>query len=329
MPTLLVTRKMNPALASRVEAAVTGRRRQGTATHASARLMRRVRSVVLLGLAVLIATIFLALRREHAVLERAREDLVSRWAAEAASVTGTDLDFLKRVETKLVELGNQYSGDLVAEELKTAGALPALLAKPAVYIRGPLAAFAGSNAVAKAARESGKDTLLLCLVDPPGARDEKTLLEKARLGLLGGPKMHAATSSILRLYDAEAGLPYLLPTFAERIRGAKDDLQLTELSREFNAAPISLGKRVIRSELLIAVFDEPNDKATITELDGEAPHTVRLAILRLDKMTPLLRLRKHVDPSWITANRRPQYARELDGCRLAVDVRDTLSPVTR
>ena len=329
MPTLLVTRKMNPALASRVEAAVTGRKGQRTASHASARLMRRVRSVVLLGLAGLLATVFLALRREHAVLQRAREGFVSQWAAQAASVTGTELDFLKRVETKLVELGNQYSGDFVAEELKTAGALPALLAKPAVYIRGPLGAFAGSNAVARAARESGKDTLLLCLLDPPVARDEKTLLEKARLGLLGGPKMHAATSSVLRLYDAEAGLPYLLPAFADRIRGAKDDVQLTQLSREFNVAPVGLGKRAIRSELLIAVFDEPNDKATVTELDGEAPHTVRLAILRLDKMTPLLRLRKHVDPSWITPNRRPQYARELDGCRLAVDVRDTVSPVSR
>jgi hypothetical protein len=329
MPTLLVTSKMKPALASRVQAAVTGRTARGTATHASARLMRTVRFIVALGLAGLLAAVLLSLRHEQDELRKAREDLVAQWAAEATSVSSTDLDFLRRVETKLVEFGNQYSGDFIDHSLTPEGAFTAQLARPTVYIRGSLASFSSSNAVAKAARESGKDTLLLCLVEPPAARDEKALMERARVALFSASQMYASTTNVLRLYDAEAGMQYLLPSFGDQIRDAKDDLQLRRLSREFKAAPVALAKRALRSEILIAAFDEPNDKSTITELDGEAPHYVRLVVMRLDSMVPLLKLRRHVDPGWITANRRPQYARELDGCRLSLDVHDAVNTASK
>ena len=36
------------------------------------------------------------------------------------------------------------------------------------------------------------------------------------------------------------------------------------------------------------------------------------------------RLRKHVDPSWITPAKRPTNASDLDGCALAFDVREEL-----
>lgn len=325
MPTFLVSRKMNPALARRVEASVTGRLRRGTATHASARLMRRVRVIFGLGLVALIVSIVLSLRHEHDMLRKTRESLASKWEAETTTLHGTDPDFVRTVETKLVELANRYSGDFIAEELKPKGAFAQVMAKPAVYIRGPLASFASSDTVAKASRESGKDTLLLCLVDPPEERDEKALLEQARVSLFSSVAMQAATSNVLRFYDAEAGMPYLSSAFADRIKDAKDDLQLELLSREFRVAPIALAKRAVRSELLIFVVDEPVEKPGVTELDGEGPHYVRLFVLSLDKMTTLLRLRKHVDPSWIRPNRRPQYARELDGCRLALDVRDSIA----
>lgn len=321
MATFLVTPKMSPALARRVQAAVTGRKEKANGAYASLRVMRWLRFGAALGLVCLVSSIFMSLRHEHAMLRQERERLLSEWATQAARLTPSERGFLERVETKIVELANQYPGDFIAEELESEASLSALWARPAVYIRGPLGAFAGSSAVAKTAKESGKDTLLLCLRDPPMAADEISLLEKARIGLLGGGKMYAATGNVLRLYDAEAGLPLLATHFGERIRNAKDHLQLMQLSHEFATAPMTQVERTVRSEILIAVFDEPNDKAGATELDGEAPHTLRLDVLRLDKLTPLIRLRKHIDPSWITPSRRPQYARELDGCRFALDVR--------
>jgi hypothetical protein len=37
-------------------------------------------------------------------------------------------------------------------------------------------------------------------------------------------------------------------------------------------------------------------------------------------------MRKHVDPEWVSAAKRPMYASTLDGCILAMDVRDALTP---
>ncbi len=321
MTTLLVNPKMNPALARRVEVAVTGR-----ASQSSVRLSRWMRIAFAAGLAGVIAIIYLSLRHEYAAQRQVRDELASQWGQQARELTERDRGFLKRVETKLVELANQYPGDFVADELKADGVFSELLARPAVYVRGPLGAFSGSKGVERVATESGKDALLLCLLDPPAARDEKSLLEKARATVIGDSTLRTTWDHVFRLYDAEAALPLLEDSFAERINDADSREQIALLARQFKAAPVSRAKRAAQSEVLIAAFDEPNDKATATELDGEAPHTVRLAVLNLDKMTPWLRVRRHVDPSWISANRRPQYARELDGCRLALDVRSTLKP---
>ena len=157
-------------------------------------------------------------------------------------------------------------------------------------------------------------------MDPPPTRDEKALLAKARLAMSGGSAFLQATQSALRLYDAEVGLPILLPPWSERIKAAKGAQELQRIERELKRAPLASAKRALRSELLIAVLDEPSDQGTVTELDGEAPHYIRLNLIELDSAKALLRIRKRVDPSWITANRRSQYARELDGCRFALDV---------
>jgi len=57
-----------------------------------------------------------------------------------------------------------------------------------------------------------------------------------------------------------------------------------------------------------------------TEL-GERAHHVRVGLVDLDKEELLLRLRRHVDPSWITPNVRAEYASGIDAGSLAGDVR--------
>jgi hypothetical protein len=323
MATLLVNRKMNPALARRIEVSVTGTRNQ-TIAHSSARWVSRIRLVVVSGLLALALSIYLSLRHEYAELRHARASLFAQWNAHTGSLTPKDKDFLKRVEKSLSQLHGQYPGDTIAEELRDPGAISALLARPAVYIRGPLSSFANSAGIAKAAAESGKDTLLLCLIDPPTSHDEKAMLEKARLALFGGSSVQPIAPNVLRLYDAELGLPVMLPPWGDRIQGAKDQQSLRQLERELERAPLSLAKRVLRAEILIAAFDEPNNKGSTTELDGEAGHDIRLAVKQLDPEKTLFWLRRTVDPKWITPQRRPGYARELDGCRFALDVREVV-----
>jgi hypothetical protein len=159
---------------------------------------------------------------------------------------------------------------------------------------------------------------------PPRDRDEKTLLVSARFALAGGSPLHRSTQTVSRLHDVEVGLPLLQRPWRERISAARSDLELQRLENEFRRTSINLTKQALRSELLIIAIDERNLPGTVTELDGEAPHDIRLMITELSTNRLLLRVRKRVDPSWITPNRRPQYARELDGCRFALAVRETV-----
>ena len=324
MATSLVNRKMNPALARRIEASVTGQRHQRSTAHRTVRWTSLLRAAVVLGVSGLIGAFYLAVRHEHAEMRQARANLLAQWNTFAATLTENDRGFLDRVERTLAPLQGAYPGDSIAGELRSPGALEAWLARPAVYVRGPLSAFAGSNTMLRTASASSKDTLLLCLLEPPQSRDEKALLAKARLSMLGGAGLSQATPNVIRLYDAKVGLPLLQPAWSERIKDAKDLLTLAQLERELNRAPLALAKRAVRTDLLIAAIDEPHVKAGVTELDGENLHDIRLVVTQLDTDRPLIRLRRTVDPSWISGRRRPEYARELDGCRFALEVRDAV-----
>jgi len=321
MATLLVNPKMNPALARRIETSVTGRRKQPSASHTSAQWVSRIRLVIISGLLALAVAMFLSIRHEYAELRQARATLLVKWNAQVSTLTQKDKDFLLRVEKALAPLYGRFPGDTIAEELRPAGAISALLARPAVYVRGPLSAFGTSLGVARVAAESGKDALLLCLVDPPASHEEKALLTKARLAMAGGSPLQQLTPNVLRLYDAEVGLPFFLPEWGERI---KDEQALVQLEGELKRAPLSLAERAVRAEILIAAFDEPNNKGSVSEIDGEAGHDIRLAVKQLEPEKTLLWLRRNVDPKWISPSRRSGYARELDGCRFGLDIRTAI-----
>ena len=72
-------------------------------------------------------------------------------------------------------------------------------------------------------------------------------------------------------------------------------------------------------------MDEPAPLTSPAELDGERAHEVRVAIVEVASSKVLLRLRKHVDPSDWSPKVRPDYARGLDECALAADVREAAS----
>ena len=139
------------------------------------------------------------------------------------------------MESWLERSSGPYDGDLVADELRHPGALAALLSRPAVYVRGPLDAFHSSTVILAAAAASLKDPLLVCLIEPPSSRAEKVLFEKVRAAYSRGAEQH--TPNVLRLYEAEVGLPFLLPPWADKVREARTVEEIADLRRDLRARP--------------------------------------------------------------------------------------------
>jgi hypothetical protein len=323
MPTFLTTATMDPALAARVEASVTGRRPRLRAASGTRRIVAVARFVLVLTVAFGIYVTVSGRRRQKEELDAARAALLDTVAAESASLGPDDLGAVTRIESWLVRQDGTYPEDVVADELRAPGGLARALARPLVYVRGPLGAFAGTRALAEVSARSFKDPLLLCLLDPPPARLERTMLDPVRLAYTGGAAMEARSAHVRRVNDAVVGLPLLAPEWAARVRAAKDAREIARLRGELERGVVARAKQAARAEVLLAAIDEPGDPASDpTELDGERRHAVRVVLVDLGASKVLLRTRKIVDPAWISVAKRPVYAAGLDGCALAFDIHE-------
>jgi hypothetical protein len=330
MASFLTTEKMDPALAARIEASVRGRRHQPVRRAALApRLVAVARFAVVLVVAVALVAFVRVRRRDRREHSLAREALLSTVRAEAASLTSEDRQTLARAETWLARAAGAYDGDLVADELRAPGALTALLARPALYVRGPVGAFTTPARIAEAAALSSKDALLLCLVDPPASRVEMTMLSRVRIAYGTGTALEQRTTNIRRLHDVEVGLPLLLPPWSERVSAAREVAELDRLRKELERAPLTRAKQGARARLLVFALDEPSERVGPAELDGERAHHVRIGIVDLAMGTVLYRARELVDPTWISMAKKSEYASGLDGCGLAFDVHEGLKAPTR
>lgn len=319
MPTFLTTSKMNPALAARVEAAVSGTARAGKGSNGPRRLVVSFVRVLLVFLAVFAVRSFLAFRhQEVSELDRSKTALATDWRARSLDLTDAQKDLAGHVSPWLLSESSGYQGDRIADELARGG-LAKVLAEPAVYVRGAIGAFGSPKTTAEAAALSRKDPLLVCLYEPPKGRDEKTVLEQVRAVYMGGADRR--TRNVELLHDALVGLPFLMPPWEAKIGAAKTVPEVTTLRRELEKAPLDAAKRAARATILIYAMDEPGRGDGPVELDGERLHDVRVGIVDLVRNQVLLRLKKTVDPAWISSTARVVYASGLDGCLLALDVR--------
>lgn len=320
MATLLVTRRMDPALAARVEASVRGRRGRSAKTMGP-RVVAVVRLVVAAIVVGAIATIATGRLRGKNELAASKRALLDSARAQSASLTADDRGALARTESWLARFEGAYEGDLVADELR--GAFDATVRRPAVYVRGPVGAFAGSTAVARASAASYKDPFVLCTLEPPSSRDEKQLLAKVRAAY--GKGGEARTSNVRRLFDVVVAMPVLSPSWSDRVDAAADAATVGALTRELERASLETATRAMKAELLWVLLDEPGDGRGPTELDGERAHGVRIGLVDLAAAKVLLRLRKPVDPTWISPATRAEYASGIDGCALALDARSAVT----
>lgn len=323
MPTFLVTSKMSPELRARVQASVQGRRAApGARLKARSISLLRVSAVTVV--VVLVWTAIALRARAADRLEAERRLLIERVERESLGLTERDRRIVDRVTSFLQAASGNYPGDSVDEALRSSGSLAAVLARPSVYLRAPLASLSGADSLSRAAAVSFNDALVLCLVDPPGARTEKSLLSRARSAYAGGERARAA-AHVERLSDALVGLPFLSREWVAEVRSAENSYALERLDQHFSRAPLSGAKRAAKAELLLFAIDEPGEAGGPTELDGERPHQVRFGMVDLAADKVLLQLRRKVDPSWISSNARAEFASGIDSCGLALDVHAAVS----
>jgi hypothetical protein len=313
---------MDPALAARIEASVRGRKRQPGAPRLSPRLVALVRVSLVLAVAFVGYSVVGARRRDRREIERTRAELLATVRTHAASLTPEDRGSVVRAESWLVRFAGAYDGDLVADEIRAPDALKATLARPAMYVRGQLGSFVSPAGIAEAAATSLKDALLLCLVEPPASKTEKVLLATVRIAYAGGAAMEDHTANVRRLNDAVVGLPLLTPQWSERVLATDEPTELARFRRELDRGSLERAKQAARAGLLVFAMDEPSDGGGPTELDGERAHAIRIGVVDLASAKILLRMRKQVDPSWISPAKKSEYAIGLDSCGLAFDVHE-------
>jgi hypothetical protein len=268
---------------------------------------------------------FLWQGRMQAELEVARSGLLEEVRAHAQKLDENGASRVARITAWISQTLGAYAGDFVAPELSGMGALGARLSKPVVYLRGALSELEGERGLYAAAEGSFPDALPLCLLDPPQEHDERTLRRRAAQIYAGGEHSRAI-SHMERLHDLLVGLPFLLPAWEVRVLLAKDLRGIEELAQRLRAAPLDAAARASHAPLLLLVLDEPKDGAGPTELDGSSPHFVRVHLIDLDEERVLLRLRRHVDPGWISPDVRAEYASGITSCELALLVQKALTP---
>ncbi len=280
-----------------------------------------LRVVALATIAAALVWLVLTKRQADQETETLRAALIERWQQARAPLSASQLELPRRLLALVKPELQRYSGDLVTARAR-APQLARLLAEPTVYVRGPLATLGQAAGLEQSARESVKDAFLLCLLDPPEKRSEKALLGRVKSAYAAGDRMQRATAQVTRLGDAFVGLPFLDAGWREQVVRAKHHQELERLESSFARAPIQAARAALQARQLLFVVDEPGAASAITELDGEKPHDVRVGLVDLSTGQLLLRLRRRVDPSGLSDATRAEYARGVDDCGLALDVRD-------
>lgn len=319
MPSFLVTRNMSPALAARVQAAVTGTRPGASRRKSRVKALLRALTASFVIAAV---SITLHFRQQRAAqLESRRRELSSELTRHRARLDRSDRDLPHRLAAAVAQHAvATYPGDSFAPQLHDPARLSEALTRPTLYLRGPLEGLAHPARVAELAAGSRKDAFVLCLLSPPEARTEKALRLKASAAYAQGPSMQL-TATIERVAPLLQALPLLEKDWQTRIETAETLPALERLADLVRAAPLAAAVRAAKARQLLLVLDEAGPLTSSAELDGERPHAVRVVLADLGDGETLVRFRGAVDPSWLSDTARAQYASGIDSCALAMDLR--------
>jgi hypothetical protein len=324
VPTLLTTARMSPELAARVEASVRGTGKKPSAGHRPRRALLIRGGALALGV-TLVGAIVLVRGRAQTELEQARSELLTFVQERAARITSADRERLTRARTWLEQSARGHAADSISPELRKPGALEERLRRPTVYVRAPVDAVRTPGGLEESAALSGQDAFVLCLNAPPAARTEKALTQRARIAYGGGQSFRKHTGHVERMHSPLAVTARLDAGWTEALAAAESRRILTSLRREWERVPFDAAQRALAARQLLFVLDEASTQRGPTELDGERPHAVRVGLVDLERNELLLSVRGHVDPSWLSDAARAEYARGIDSCALALDVREAVA----
>lgn len=327
MGTYLTNDKMSPELRARIEASVRAGR------PASARLAgpppvarAALRLVTMTAIVGCIIALGWRWQQDRDQLETARGQLVAEHATATAPLAERAPEKVAAVHRWLAKVSGLYRDDHVATRLRRAGGLDRELSRGALYLRGPQDAIRSGKRRPAAIAESQKDAFVTCLVSPPPSAEEKALIPTVAATYRGTPPSPQRQARIHPLKILLAAQPVLDASWSDALASAASVAELSERRRDLERADLGRAAKAVEAELLVYVIDEPKKPDTPAEVDGAHDHMVRVGIVDLATSKELLRMRRRVEPSWISESHRVDYARGLNACRLAVDVRDALSP---
>ena len=326
MGTFLVTSKMHPALAARIERRLShNARRAGGARFRRARALSLGRLAPFVALALVVGLFVIMSKHEGGALDRRRAATKTSLLTARTAMADVRPDFVTEVEEWIEKAASgalfEGKGDLVDERLRVPGALDEALSRPGLYVRGAKEHLSKRAAIGDESGHSIKDGFLLCLFDPPASRTERDLLGRVRGVHFGGAMVDELTGSTRRLFELEAGARLLSPSFDAAIDAAKSGPELDRLDVIIRSVSTDTAARGGQAELLLVVVDDPPG-ARPTEPDNERPHPARVALIDLAARKPLLLLRRPVGGAPLAKANRALYAAAADGCALAVDVRE-------
>lgn len=322
MPTFLGNSKMHPALRARIERSVTGRTPISHEERPATRAW--VRGGAIAAIFSLAGFLWISYRTEARELEAARTRLLAQVQEVRGEFGADELSLDKRIGSALSREAGSYSGDL--GQLASIQWLNDRSSATGVYVRLSVGDARERDLVAEKSLESSKDALLDCFMNPPQARDEKTLLMRVRQVYGGSNPELVPMEPASKIFLSAI---FLSPSFLSQIQAATSQRILNKLSLSFSEAHLSRLAPALKARFLIAALDEPKNIGTPSELDGAARHFVRLAVIDLRTEKTLFRRRREVDPSWISNGARFRYALGLDGCLFGRDVRIEDQPAPR
>ncbi len=325
MATFLTTDRMSPALRERVERSVRGGRDPilGRRAFAVTRLL-----VVASAIVAVIAFVSRA-RANREKLEGEVEDRRARIFAKLAALreglADADAEAIERAAPFIRRAAAAEPGpEVIAPSARGPLGLVAIMSRPITYLRGPIEGFDEGH-LGETARASDVDALAYCLLDPPPSRREKDVRTRAMAVEFPTGDIREKTRNLHRFADIAEGMPFFSRPFRESVQATSDLRALDRKERELSNAPIEQAKAAAAAHLFMLVVDEPSDGTGPTEIDGEAPHFVRVMIADLETDEVVLSVRRHVDPRWISEGKRSVDARSLDSCALAHDLRTELA----
>lgn len=314
MPTFLVNRKMHPALRTRIERSVAGKTVVSQEERPAARAL--IRGLLITAVVSLTGFLWFSYQAEKRELEEARTKLLETIHGTRRAVSAEDLSLQDRITTLLARESGEYLGDLTP--LPSNEWIEGKSSEIGVYIRLATGDARSPSDSAEKSLESSKDALLDCFLNPPESRDEKSLL--ARVRKVYGGSNHER-SSVFPASSVFLSLVFLGPTFETQVSSATSKRSLEKLGASFSEAHLTRLTPSLKARYLVAALDEPKPLGTPSELDGAARHFVRLVVSDLRAARILFRIRKEVNPTWISEGARFRYALGLDGCRFGRDAR--------